>query len=79
MMKPYFAIQGNRERKDGFLDEIPPWTAFRNNDYGYSRLHIANKTHLYMEQVSDDQNGQVIDQFWIVKDNPWSYLSKKIL
>ena len=65
---------GCRERKDSFVPDVPPWTAFRSSDYGYSRLNIVNHTHLYMEQVSDDLDGQVIDHFWIVKDEHRSFL-----
>ena len=56
------------------MPDVPPWTAFRSSDYGYSRLNIVNHTHLYMEQVSDDLDGQVIDHFWIVKDEHRSFL-----
>lgn len=33
-------------------------------------MKAFNKTHLRFEQVSDDQNGKIIDTFWIVKDKP---------
>lgn len=32
-------------------------------------MKAYNKTHLYFEQVSDDQNGKIVDSFWIVKDH----------
>ena len=48
---------------------MPDWSAFRNSDYGYSRMFIHNKTHLEIEQVSDDKKGQIVDHFYIVKDN----------
>lgn len=76
-MLAVFRLQGCREEKSEFVPDKPAWSAFRCNDYGYSRLHVHNGTHLYMEQVSDDQQGKVIDQFWMVKDNPWSFQSKK--
>lgn len=37
-------------------------------DYGYTRMKAYNKTHLYFEQVSDEKNGEIIDKFWVVKD-----------
>ncbi|CAF0993366.1 unnamed protein product [Didymodactylos carnosus] len=45
---------GCSERHDAFG---PPrnWTAYRNSDYGYTRLNVYNTSHLYLEQVSDDQ------------------------
>lgn len=42
-------------------------------DYGYTRLKVYNRSHLYFEQVSDDKNGQIIDNFFIIKDNHGSY------
>lgn len=33
-------------------------------------MKAFNKTHLRFEQVSDDKNGEIIDSFWIVKDQP---------
>lgn len=30
-------------------------------------MKAFNKTHLYFEQVSDEQNGKVIDSVYIVK------------
>jgi hypothetical protein len=34
---------------------------------GYSRLHVANGTHLLLEYV-DNKAGAVLDSVWIVKD-----------
>jgi len=59
---------GCQENTDAFIPHPPPWSAFRSSDYGYSRMTVYNKTHLYYEQVSDDQKGAVIDHFWIRKD-----------
>lgn len=39
-------------------DDFGPWTdytAFRSTDYGYTRMQVFNKTHLFFDQVSDDQ------------------------
>lgn len=46
----------------------PDWFPFYSKDYSYTLLTISNKTHLYLEQISADRNGEVIDSFWIVKD-----------
>lgn len=47
-------MQGCDERHDPF--GIPrPWTAVQNDDYGYTRMNIYNASHIYLEQVSDDQ------------------------
>jgi len=52
-----------------------PWTAFQSDDYGYTRMNVFNATHMYLEQVSDDQGGKVIDQMWLIKSKhgPYSY------
>jgi hypothetical protein len=34
---------------------MPDWSAYRSIEYGYTRVQALNKTHLYVEQVSDDQ------------------------
>jgi acid phosphatase type 7 len=47
---------GCDERHDAFVLNPPEWSAFRNADYGYTRLTILNNTHLSIEQVSDDQD-----------------------
>jgi len=60
---------GNQEDQQPFVPEPPPWSAFRTDDYGYARMTVYNKTHLYIEQVSDNQGGAVIDHIWIRKDN----------
>lgn len=46
---------------------------FYLKDFGYTRLKAFNKTHHYLEQDSDDKNGDVIDKFWIIKDKHGSY------
>ena len=51
--------QGCQERHDPFKNQtIEAWSAFRSLDYGYSRMQVINSTHLYWEQVSDDQVSQ---------------------
>lgn len=52
---PVNLLQGCRERTDKFNPNPKEWSAFRSTDYGYSRMHVVNGTHLYLEQVSDDQ------------------------
>uniref|UniRef100_A0A673MWX9 Purple acid phosphatase n=1 Tax=Sinocyclocheilus rhinocerous TaxID=307959 RepID=A0A673MWX9_9TELE len=48
-------VQGCREKHDGFIPKPRDWSAFRSTDYGYTRMRLINGTHLYLEQVSDDQ------------------------
>ncbi|CAF5220249.1 unnamed protein product, partial [Rotaria magnacalcarata] len=65
---------GCDERHDPFGIRRP-WSAFRNNDYGYTRMNIYNASHIYLEQVSDDQHGKVVDNMWLIKSKhgPYSY------
>lgn len=50
-----FPLQGCRERTDRFNPNPREWSAFRSTDYGYTRMQVLNATHVYLEQVSDDQ------------------------
>ncbi|XP_071832798.1 acid phosphatase type 7-like [Apostichopus japonicus] len=43
------------------------YDAFRSSDYGYTRLQIINDTHINMQQVSDDQDGKIVDKVTLVK------------
>lgn len=64
---------GCKEKHDNFDKKVDPWSAFRSDDYGYTRMKVLNKTHLYMEQVSDDKNGAIIDKFMLIKDKHGPY------
>lgn len=45
---------GCQENHDDF-GPLKNFTAFRANDYGFTRMKAVNHTHLYFEQVSDDK------------------------
>ncbi|KAM7443657.1 Acid phosphatase type 7 [Porites harrisoni] len=60
---------GCQEDHDPFEKDYPPWTAYRSEDYGYTRMTIFNETHLFMDQVSVDKEGEVIDKVWIIKES----------
>lgn len=66
---------GCKEGRENFTENVPYWSAFRSQDYGYTRLKAFNSSHLYLEQVSDDKSGAIIDSFWIIKDEhkPYKY------
>ncbi|XP_055377473.1 acid phosphatase type 7-like [Condylostylus longicornis] len=64
---------GCKEGRTPFPNEIPEWSAFQSQDYGYTRMKAFNNTHLFFEQVSDDKNGAIIDSFWIIKNNHGKY------
>lgn len=61
---------GCKEGREKFIPKQPKWSAYRSSDYGYTRLKAFNKTHLYIEQVSDDKKGAVLDSVWLIKDKP---------
>ena len=52
---PDLFFQGCQEDHDPFEKDYPPWTAYRSEDYGYTRMTIFNETHLFMDQVSVDK------------------------
>ncbi|XP_065920095.1 acid phosphatase type 7-like isoform X2 [Dysidea avara] len=57
---------GCREFHDRFTDPMP-WDAARYLDYGYSHMTVINSTHVNWQQISDDQNGKIIDEINIVR------------
>ncbi|KAL8619772.1 hypothetical protein ACOMHN_025858 [Nucella lapillus] len=64
---------GCQEKHDYFHNNTAEWSAFRSVDYGYTRMTVHNNTHLYLEQVSDDKDGKVIDRMWLKKDKHGPY------
>ncbi|PAA49848.1 hypothetical protein BOX15_Mlig013810g3 [Macrostomum lignano] len=68
---PVHVITGSAgcvEGEDPFIPAGLPWSAFRSDDYGYTRMTVANATHLMLEQVSVDKGGQVIDSIVYVRN-----------
>nr|QGW52015.1 acid phosphatase type 7A [Dugesia japonica] len=66
---------GCQEDHDEFPQVEKDYSAFHSTDYGYSRMTVYNSTHLYFEQVSDDQKGKIIDQIWLIKTKHGSFLN----
>lgn len=64
---------GCSEIHDPFNPEQPEWTAFRSLDYGYTKMFVPNDTHLNIQQVSAEKEGEIQDEFWIVKNKHGSY------
>uniref|UniRef100_A0A914H6Y2 Iron/zinc purple acid phosphatase-like C-terminal domain-containing protein n=1 Tax=Globodera rostochiensis TaxID=31243 RepID=A0A914H6Y2_GLORO len=57
---------------DDTLDSVVD--AFRSTNYGFSRMHIVNSTHLYLEQtIAADET--IEDYFWLVKNHHGPYES----
>lgn len=59
---------GDQEGQTKFIPKPSKWSAFRTDDYGFTRMKIFNATHLYLDEISTDKYGAVIDQVWIIKD-----------
>jgi len=58
---------GNQEDLDSF-DEVfyGPWSAVRSASYGYGHLKVYNSTHMYYEQlIQEDPNN--LDTLWVIK------------
>ncbi len=64
------------KKHDGF-GPLKDFTAFRSDDYGYTRMTAFNASHLYFEQVSDEQDGKIIDMVWVIKDKHGPYMPGK--
>ncbi|CAI5452513.1 unnamed protein product [Caenorhabditis angaria] len=73
---PVYLISGSAgcHTPDAEFTKTPwPWSAVRNNDYGYSILTVANSTHIHLEQISIDKNEQNVDDFWVIKNAGFQY------
>ncbi|KAL3085574.1 hypothetical protein niasHT_037315 [Heterodera trifolii] len=71
---------GCQENTDTFIAHPGPWSAFRSSNYGFSRMHIFNSTHLYFEQTIA-ANETIEDHFWLVKNRhgPYDWTDRKRL
>jgi acid phosphatase type 7 len=59
---PVHIVTGSAGCKENH-DEMGPaknFSAFRSTDYGYTRMKVYNSSHLYLEQVSDDQVNEFV-------------------
>lgn len=46
-----------------FAKDPMPGSAARSTDYGYSILHVLNKTHLFVEQISVETGPKQVSSF----------------
>lgn len=44
-----------------------------SQEYGTTHMKVFNRTHLYLEQISDDKMGAVIDKVFIIKEHHGPY------
>ncbi|XP_054710387.1 acid phosphatase type 7-like [Uloborus diversus] len=64
---------GNQEGTSNFRGVRQIWSAFGSTEKSYTRMTPHNKTHLYIEQVSAEDDGGIIDKFYIIKEKHGSY------
>ncbi|XP_041359951.1 acid phosphatase type 7-like isoform X1 [Gigantopelta aegis] len=57
---------GNREGQSKFIPSER--SAFHTDDFGYTRMIVQNASHLYLEEMSVNKGGAILDKIWIVKD-----------
>ncbi|XP_074659811.1 acid phosphatase type 7-like [Tubulanus polymorphus] len=64
---------GCKEKLDPFKKTPPAWSAVRLDDYGYTRLQIHNSTHIFLQQVSDDKGGKIVDAMTLIREKHGPY------
>nr|XP_027200581.1 acid phosphatase type 7-like [Dermatophagoides pteronyssinus] len=60
---------GNLEFHPPF-NQLKNWVSCHFLDYGYTRLLMIDKYHIRLQQISDDQNGEILDEINIFKSQP---------
>ncbi|OMJ87157.1 hypothetical protein SteCoe_11156 [Stentor coeruleus] len=59
---------GNIELHNDPISKTPQnWSIFATEAYGYGKLQVFNKTHVYYQQYSSGRQ-TVIDHLWVIKD-----------
>jgi hypothetical protein len=65
---PAYIVVGCSEDLDVFADgPLGDWSAFRAASYGYGYLDVHNHTHARWQQINVTNQGQVIDEIWVVR------------
>ncbi|KAF0044473.1 hypothetical protein F2P81_003631 [Scophthalmus maximus] len=67
-----FDSYGCREKTDRFNLNPKEWSALRSTDYGYTRMQVVNTTHVYLEQVSDDQATDILPLLCLLRVNQFT-------
>lgn len=62
-----FCFQGNFEEHPEFNPNLKDFVLFHAKDYGYTRLNFIDTLHIQLQQVSVDQNGDIIDSIDLIK------------
>lgn len=68
---PICIVNGHGGSRGGynslFKQDLESWHVLGSDvDYGYGRLEVCSKTHVYYEEFSSEK-GEVIDHFWVTK------------
>ncbi|OMJ86406.1 hypothetical protein SteCoe_12060 [Stentor coeruleus] len=68
---PIYIVNGHAGSREGhdslFKPKFETWHILGfEKDYGYGRLEVYNKTHMYYEEFSSEK-GEIIDHFWTIK------------
>ncbi|KPM11510.1 purple acid phosphatase-like protein [Sarcoptes scabiei] len=75
---PVHIISGSAGCRE-FVTPVCPkpnkFTAYASSDYGFMGIHFINHTHIHLEQFSINRKGQVIDEFYLIKDEQRTYFS----
>jgi len=58
---------GNRQEHEQITATPQEWNRFGSEAYGYGKLVVHNKTHIYWEQY-DTEKRKLLDHVWITKD-----------
>lgn len=70
---------GCKEGREPFIKNIAEWSAFHSQDYGYTQMLVHNHTHIQFKQISVDKAGEVIDDFFVIKDKHGEYAMSKLI
>ncbi|KAI6204497.1 hypothetical protein M3Y94_00680900 [Aphelenchoides besseyi] len=63
---------GSYEPMNRFPKTIAVHSAFRSSNFGFTKMHVYNRTHIHIQQIAADKHGAE-DDFWIVKHKHQSY------
>jgi hypothetical protein len=58
---------GNRKGRGNISRTPQLWSRAASSSFGYGRLTVQNKTHIYWEEYSSDTRS-ILDTYWVVKD-----------
>ncbi|XP_017493930.1 PREDICTED: acid phosphatase type 7-like, partial [Rhagoletis zephyria] len=59
---------GNRELHTAIRKHREHFSAFIIEDYGFTHMKVFNRTHIHIQQLSEDKGGKVVDDFYIIKE-----------